>query len=102
MPFGLSDKIFSLITSTLSENENIESAILFGSRAKGNFKPGSDIDIALKGPKLSIEDILQLQSVFDGFDQPYTFDIVVYQNITSPELISHIDRLGIEFYKKNK
>jgi predicted nucleotidyltransferase len=100
MPFGLSDKIFGIIISTFSSNKNIESAILFGSRAKGTYKPGSDIDIVIKGTDLTIDDIIKLQNIFDELDQVYTFDILIFQDITEPALLNHIERAGIEIFRR--
>ncbi len=45
--FGLSDNNFNCIIKTIELNPKVEKAIIFGSRAMGNYKPGSDIDIAV-------------------------------------------------------
>ena len=100
MPYGLNDTNFGQILSVLAMNQQVESAILFGSRAKGTFKPGSDVDIALKGPALKLKDILALQNLLDDFDQPYIFDLILYHTITEPSLISHIERTGIEIFRR--
>lgn len=50
-PFGISEKSYNLMKATLVQYSEIESVILFGSRAKGNYTHGSDIDIAIKGKK---------------------------------------------------
>ena len=100
MPYGLNDTNFGQILSVLAMNQQVESAILFGSRAKGTYKPGSDVDIALKGPELKLKDILALQNLLDDFDQPYIFDLILYHTITEPALISHIEKTGIEIFRR--
>jgi predicted nucleotidyltransferase len=69
-------------------------AILFGSRAKGNFREGSDIDIALKGDSadLNLRDSLLMQ--YESLDLPWKLDIAVYDQITESALRDHIDRVG--------
>jgi uncharacterized protein len=100
MPFGLSDIYFSQILSTFTMNQHVERAILFGSRAKGTYRPGSDVDIALEGPDLNLKDILLLQNQLDDFDQPYLFDLILFHTITEPALISHIEKTGIEIFRR--
>lgn len=79
----------------------IKEAILFGSRAKGNFRPGSDIDIALKGEGLTLHHILQLLNAFDDLMLPYLFDVVIYDRIQEPALTLHIDQCGRVIYRRN-
>ena len=100
MPYGLSDKITKEIISVLSSFEKIDEAILIGSRAKGNYKNGSDIDLALKGRELELNDVLKLQNLFSNLNTPYTFDILIYSQINNQDIIEHIKRVGIEFYKR--
>jgi len=100
MPFGISDLHFNQIISVLDQNQYVISAMLFGSRAKGNFKPGSDVDIALIGAELTLKDVFNLQNQLDDYDQPYIFDLILYDSITEPALISHIHRVGIEIYHR--
>jgi type I restriction enzyme S subunit len=72
---------------------------LFGSRAKGNYKPGSDIDIALWGDELNAKDILSLHVSWNELELPYKLDLLNYTAIKEPALKEHIDRVGIELYK---
>jgi len=69
--------------------------VLFGSRAKGNCKPGSDVDIALKGDGLKFKDILEMSVELDQLGLPYMFDLVIYSRIDQKSPPDHIDRLGI-------
>ncbi len=69
--------------------------ILFGSRAKGNFREGSDIDLALKGPNLTHEYRSQLLCKYEDLYLPWKLDVVLYHSIETPALKEHIDRCGI-------
>ena len=75
-------------------------SVLYGSRAKGNFKPGSDIDLTLIGEKLDAKTLGQLDSELDDTLLPYEFDISILSKLTHPELIEHIWRVGVVFYER--
>jgi predicted nucleotidyltransferase len=80
---------------------SVEEAILYGSRAKETHKPGSDIDLALKGESLDLRTINSISLELEGLLLPYTFDLSIYHRINSPELIEHIHRVGKTLYKRS-
>ena len=82
--------------------ENIEQVILYGSRAKGNYKPFSDVDIVLSGDKLEFMDLYRVILTIDDLLLPYLFDISLYKDLDSPDLIEHIRRVGIVIYDRRK
>ncbi len=96
MIFGIENHIIQMIRLELSKHNEISDAVIFGSRAKGNYKKGSDIDIAVKGSLVSFDLVARLKT---GFNQkttiPYHVDIVHYEEISNRDLIQHIDRVGI-------
>lgn len=95
---GLLQKDIELIKHGISQFPEITGVILFGSRAKGNFKPGSDVDLAIKGVDITHTTVSRLSFMLnEEIPLPYFFDIVHYEKITEPELIHHIDRVGINF-----
>lgn len=95
----LKEKDLENIISILQTEKKIESAYIFGSRAKGNFKNGSDVDIALKGKLLDRSIINHISYILNEETlMPYKFDIVNYDKIKSDELLSHIDRIGKLIY----
>jgi len=99
--FGISEKSYLLIIDVLKSFPEVEAAIIFGSRAKGNYKNGSDIDLALIGESLNSKTILDIAGILnEGIPIPYHVDVVNYHSISTPELKEHIDRVGKEFYKK--
>ena len=91
---GLSPSELSEIVTCLHKHPKIQQAFLFGSRAKGDFRPGSDVDLAVIG--LNHTEAVKLSaSLNEDTLLPYKFDIVVYETISSPELLAHIDRVGM-------
>lgn len=98
--YGLLLKDIDFIISILSANPKIEKIVLFGSRAKGNFNKGSDIDIAIKGQQLNLDDIVESKIKIDELSLPYKFDIIIYDRINEPDLIGHIDRVGKILFRR--
>jgi len=98
MSYGLSDEIIKKIRSVLSRHSSVEKAVLYGSRAKGTFKPGSDIDLSLHGATISLKDLSDIDSELDDLLLPYTFDLLVFDTLTHVKLRDHIERVGKIFY----
>lgn len=99
--FGISQSDMEYIVSTIKDFDEIEQAILFGSRAKGNFKTGSDIDIAIVGDQVTFTTVACLHSrLEDEGPLPYFIDIVDYQHTTHQELKDHIDRVGVVIFDR--
>ncbi|MCJ7840959.1 nucleotidyltransferase domain-containing protein [Lederbergia sp. NSJ-179] len=96
--FGLIDQDFYYITKALNTFEEIEKAIVFGSRALGNYKKGSDVDLAIYGQKVTNKTVFQLNELLnEEYPLPYFFDIVNYSEINNPKLKEHIDKEGKMF-----
>lgn len=102
MRFGLEEHIVESIISVFEEHSKVDKAYVFGSRAKGNYRPDSDIDIAIKGQELTTDDIISMAVAFEAEGVTYKIDLIDYNNIKEPELRNHIDRVGIEFYSRWK
>jgi predicted nucleotidyltransferase len=86
--YGLKDEYLKTIIDVLKQ-ENVKKAILFGSRAKGNYKEGSDIDLAIVGDEKKINYILNEET-----NIPYFFDILNLEKISNENLKAHIKRVG--------
>ncbi len=99
--YGLLASDLHNIQAVFQSNARVQEAILFGSRAKGNFSPGSDIDIAVKGNGLNLDDQLLIINQIDKLSLPYMFDIVLYDRIKEPALLDHINQVGIPVYKRS-
>jgi len=96
---GFRQNDLSIIVSVLQEHKEVTEAWIFGSRAKGNFRVGSDVDIALKGEYLNAEIVSKISYLLnEETSLPYKFDILNYHSISNEDLKQHIDRVGICFY----
>ncbi len=102
MKFGLSETLIEKFNTVFAGHPEIEAVIIYGSRAKGNFREGSDIDLTLKGENLSDEIRSKVWLELDDLDTPYLIDLSVFNKLDSPSLIDHIQRVGKIFYRKNQ
>ena len=102
MTFGLEQHIIDKIITVFEVNAKVDKAYVFGSRAKGNYRPDSDIDIAIKGNDITLDDILKMSMEFEDKGIKNKIDLLDYTNIKEPALQEHIDRVGIEFYSRWK
>ena len=100
MNCGLTDQNVAEIQAVFKSYPKIEKAILYGSRAKGNYREGSDIDLTLQGKDLAYAELVAIEGVLDDLLLPYTIDLSIYQQIDNPDLIEHIKRVGRDFYLK--
>ena len=101
MKYGLSDRTLNTLNSILKRYPNINEAVLYGSRVKGNYRNGSDIDLSLKtNDEFTHRDLLHLIGDFDDSDLPYFVDVSVYAELSNPDLKAHIDRLGVSLYNR--
>jgi len=95
MLYGLSDKTLATLNSIFLNYPDIKQVILYGSRAKGKYRVGSDIDITLKtDSSFSHTSLLRIGNNFDDSDLPYFVDVSIYDKLSNPELKDHIDRVG--------
>lgn len=101
MKFGLTDATLAKIRGTLSGYPAVEKAVLYGSRAKGNFKAGSDIDLTLQGAALTPELVATIAEALDDLLLPYMIDLSLFESIENDELREHIQRVGLEFYRRH-
>lgn len=102
MKYGLTEIEWKKITDVFARYDEIEQAILYGSRAKGCYKPFSDVDITLAGSLLTHSSLNRLAWELDDLLLPYQFDLSIFQRLTNPELIESILRTGITVYRKSK
>ena len=98
---GLTDNDLDLIVSTVSACDAVQELLLFGSRAKGTFKRGSDVDLAVKSESLTYDQLAQIElELNENLPLPYKFDLVDYRTLDNPELKSHIDRVGVTLFHR--
>lgn len=101
MVFGLRQQDLDEIVRILQTFQVVEEAVIFGSRAKGNFKDGSDIDIAVKGKAIDQRVVASLSFRLNEESlMPYFFDIVHFEEISEKALREHISRVGQCIYSR--
>lgn len=92
--YGLSDSVIDKIVKTVEKNLKVQKIILFGSRAKGSYKKGSDIDISIVSEDLSLKELNQIKVMLDELMLPYKIDLIDYGRINNQDLKEHIERVG--------
>jgi len=96
--FGLPMAACDRIVSVLRDYPEIAHATIFGSRAKGNYRPGSDIDLCLDASALTMHRRLELENRLDDLLLPWKIDLLVRDEIDNPALLEHIARVGIALF----
>lgn len=100
MSYGINKEFLDGIIRIISKNRKVNEIILFGSRAKGNPEPGSDIDLAMKGSGLTTDDLISLKWMLDEIPMANKVDLVIYEQINETALKDHINRVGISLYSR--
>ena len=98
MKYGLEDSALDKIDYVFKQFPQIKQVTIYGSRAMGNYREASDIDLTLIGDNLNLKDLNQLTSVLDDLLLPYLFDISIHSQIKNDDLLDHINRNGKLFY----
>lgn len=98
--YGLSEDNIKELIDILSSCPHIEQAIIFGSRVRGDYRPGSDVDLSLKGKDLTLADVAWLDAKLEDSYIPYFFDTNIYSRLRNQDLIDDIDREGEVIYQK--
>lgn len=96
---GLKEKDIILLKEILFSNAAVEDAVIYGSRAKGSWKPFSDIDITLIGENITHTDLIGLMMKFEDSALPYMVDLNIFSTLANPALRDHINRVGISLRK---
>lgn len=97
---GLSQDTIQKIQGVFTKYPQVDEAILYGSRAKRNFKYNSDIDLTLKGQDLDLTIQQKIELDLDDLLLPYKIDLSIFDSINNQDLIKHIQRVGEVFYDK--
>ncbi|HDZ55799.1 MAG TPA: nucleotidyltransferase domain-containing protein [Pseudomonas xinjiangensis] len=96
--YGLPSSAVAALHSVFCKWTAIDSVWLYGSRAKGNYRPGSDIDLSIRGQKLGLSDLLAIENQIDDLFLPWSVDLSLFDNIDNPSLREHIERVGVVLY----
>ena len=101
MKYGLSTSNLKEIQRVFTNNDRVKKVILFGSRAMGTYKPGSDVDLVIQGDLITLNDIISLNIRLEELDFLIHFDLLSWSSITDPNVLDHIKRVGIAIYDKS-
>ena len=101
MNYGLPEATVEKICGVFARFREVEKAVLYGSRAKGNYKTGSDIDLTLYGEQLTSRLCATIASELDDLLLPYTIDLSVFDELNHAKLREHIERVGVVFYQRD-
>ncbi|MBV1916155.1 MAG: nucleotidyltransferase domain-containing protein [Pseudomonadales bacterium] len=99
---GLTSLTLSKLDSVFHKHSSIEAVLIYGSRAKGNYKRGSDIDLTIKGALLSFSELMQIEDEIDDLYLPYQVDLSQYEAIENSDLLDHINRVGVTIYSNGQ
>ena len=99
---GLPSETIKKVQQIFARYSNINLVCLYGSRAKGNYHHGSDIDLSVMGDELSSSQLLKVETELDDLLLPYKIDLSLFREIENNDLLDHIQRVGIEFYRRQK
>lgn len=95
---GLDKEVVSKIKDIFGLHPEIDEVIIYGSRAMGNFKPYSDIDLSMIGANLDLTIQQKIETQLDDLLLPYKIDLSIFQQIKNQDLKDHIKRVGQKFY----
>lgn len=93
MNFGLPESVVERIRGVMEAHPSVAECVVYGSRAKGTFRPGSDIDLALRGT-IEVDELDRIELELENLELPWSIDLSAYSNLDNPALIGHIDRVG--------
>jgi len=100
MNHGLPDSAVAKIRGVLARFPAIDQAVLYGSRAKGNYQPGSDIDLTLQGSALTPRLLADIADALDELLLPYSIDLSIFEQLNHADLREHIERVGVVLYER--
>lgn len=101
MRFGLKEEVILAIQHVFARYYEVEKVILYGSRAKGNYKPSSDIDMTILGSNMDSSLLNKISWELNDLLLPYTFDLSLFHLLNDNSLLDQIDRVGVVFYSKD-
>ena len=100
LPFGLASTAVEKIRNVFASHPEVERSVLYGSRATGTYKNGSDIDLTMYGEDLNHTLLLKILDELDDLLLPWMIDLSIFRQIDNVSLREHIERAGVVFYQR--
>lgn len=97
---GLPAVALGKICSVFASHPEVQKVVLYGSRAKGNYKTGSDIDLTMYGDSINQTLLLKILTELDDLLLPWIIDLSIFRQIDNVSLLEHIERVGVVFYQR--
>ena len=97
---GLSAAHSEAILMLLTQDPAVEAVVLYGSRTLGRHRPGSDLDLCLQAPVMTLGQLLVLGAALDDLLLPWTIDLQLRHLIQHQPLLDHIDQVGITLWRR--
>lgn len=101
MRFGLPDEVVQKLRDIFSSFPQVRRVRIYGSRAKGDFRPGSDIDLCIEADTLHLSDLFAIETRIDNLLLPWKVDLSLQHKIDNQALLDHIDRVGVEICRND-
>lgn len=101
MRYGLPDAAVERLQGVFQGWPEVARVWLYGSRAKGNYRAGSDIDLSIESASLSLEQLLAIENQIDDLLLPWMVDLSLLRSIENPALLEHIRRVGQVFFERS-
>ena len=98
MTAGLPENAVERLCAIFADYPSISRVILYGSRAMGTSRPGSDVDLVIEAESMSLTELLAIENRIDDLLLPWKFDLSLRHTIDNPDLQEHIKRVGVIFY----
>ena len=98
--FGLTPQVIAAIQAVFAKYPQVERVVLYGSRALGTYRKGSDIDLTMAGSELDLSLQQKIEVELDDLLLPYKIDLSIVHHIKNPDLASHIAQAGVTFYER--
>lgn len=98
--YGLPASAIHNICAIFQQYPQIEKVMLYGSRAKGSYRVGSDIDLSIQGD-VDVDTLLKIENEIDDLLLPWSVDLSILHKIDNMDLVEHIRRCGVVFYDGN-
>ena len=98
---GLSRRIVDSLLETFSRYPKVERVIIYGSRARGDYRPGSDIDLAVIAPKMRFDEFSRLWNEIDELPIAFNIDLLHLDTLENQALKEAIDDSGKAIYESS-
>ena len=100
--FGLPEDVLKKIRAVFAKYNEVKKVILYGSRARGTYRPSSDIDLCIEGEMLSLTQLLKIENELDDLLLPWKIDLSLKHKIDNQALLEHIRNHGVMFCSNSR